>query len=254
MDAEDLFPLIERLDDNVDDLEEIFKPFLDLPLTATASKLPVLDKAKLHVLTTYALESLIFSYLRLQGVNAKEHPVFRELTRVRQYFEKIKALETEPEKRSLMLDKAAAGRFIKHGLAGNDKIDLERAEQEAKEKAVAQLRAAMLAKRGAGSETQSTGPEDHDRGSSSDAKSGASSDNDNVSSDGRNISTGLQKDMQMQKPTKTKSEKQGEDPKISRREIIYGKQRRKEVRKERRERKKETRKARKGNERSHGES
>lgn len=60
MDAEDLFPLIERLDDNVDDLEEIFKPFLDLPLTATASKLPVLDKAKLHVLTTYALESLIF--------------------------------------------------------------------------------------------------------------------------------------------------------------------------------------------------
>lgn len=42
--------------------------------------------------------------------------MFRELTRVKQYFEKIKALETEPEKRTMTLDKQAAGRFIKHGL------------------------------------------------------------------------------------------------------------------------------------------
>ena len=56
------------------------------------------------------------AYLRLHGVDAKQHPVFRELTRVKQYFEKIKALETEPEERSMTLDKAAANRFIKHGL------------------------------------------------------------------------------------------------------------------------------------------
>lgn len=42
--------------------------------------------------------------------------MFRELTRVKQYFEKIKALEMEPEKRTMTLDKQAAGRFIKHGL------------------------------------------------------------------------------------------------------------------------------------------
>lgn len=42
--------------------------------------------------------------------------MFRELTRVKQYFEKIKALETEPEERTMTLDKQAAGRFIKHGL------------------------------------------------------------------------------------------------------------------------------------------
>jgi exosome complex protein LRP1 len=28
----------------------------------------------------------------------------------------MKALETEPEQRTMVLDKAAAGRFIKHGL------------------------------------------------------------------------------------------------------------------------------------------
>lgn len=42
--------------------------------------------------------------------------MFRELTRVKQYFEKIKALEAEPEQRTLTLDKQAASRFIKHGL------------------------------------------------------------------------------------------------------------------------------------------
>lgn len=37
---------------------------------------------------------------------------------MKQYFEKIKALETEPEQRTMTLDKEAAGRFIKHGLVG----------------------------------------------------------------------------------------------------------------------------------------
>lgn len=58
----------------------------------------------------------LLAYLRLRGVDAKQHPVYRELTRVRQYFDKIKALESEPEQRTMVVDKAAAGRFIKHGL------------------------------------------------------------------------------------------------------------------------------------------
>ncbi|DAA76829.1 TPA_exp: Exosome-associated family protein [Trichophyton benhamiae CBS 112371] len=144
--ASDLTPLLEQLEDSIDDIEEVLEPLLERGLTATAQKLPLLDKAKLHVLLSYSIESLIFSYLRLNDVDAKEHPVFRELNRVRQYHEKIKTLEAPPEKRTMTLDTQAAGRFIKHGLAGNDKYDLERAEREAKEKALAQLRAAQLAK------------------------------------------------------------------------------------------------------------
>ncbi|KAJ5154185.1 uncharacterized protein N7500_009624 [Penicillium coprophilum] len=147
MDPTDLLPLLEQLDDNVDDLEEVLQPILASTLLKSSNKLPVMDKAKLHVLITYTLESLIFSYLRLHGVDAKQHPVFRELTRVKQYFEKIKVLETEPEERPMTLDKAAAGRFIKHGLSGNDKYDLERAEKQAKERAQAQFKAAMLARK-----------------------------------------------------------------------------------------------------------
>jgi hypothetical protein len=58
------------------------------------------------------------AYLRLNGVQAKEHPVFKELTRVKQYFEKIKVAEAGPTKprENLSLNKEAAGRVIKHAL------------------------------------------------------------------------------------------------------------------------------------------
>jgi hypothetical protein len=57
------------------------------------------------------------AYLRLHGASAKEHPVFLELTRVKQYFEKIRALEShDTASRTSKLDKAAAGRFIKRAL------------------------------------------------------------------------------------------------------------------------------------------
>ena len=55
--------------------------------------------------------------LRLNGVNAKDHPVFQELARVKQYFEKIKSVEAAGTKRdNLSLDKQAAGRIIRHAL------------------------------------------------------------------------------------------------------------------------------------------
>lgn len=60
--------------------------------------------------------NLSLAYLRLNGVNAKAHPVFDELTRVKQYFQKIKVAESAETQQNTRLDKAAAGRFIKHAL------------------------------------------------------------------------------------------------------------------------------------------
>ncbi|CAL3968158.1 unnamed protein product [Diplocarpon coronariae] len=145
MDSTKVMSLLEALDDEIDDLEESLEPLLKSALSETASKLPLLDKAKLYVLVTYAIESMLFSYLRLHGVNAREHPVFKELTRVKQYFDKIKAAET-PAERTMAVDKAAAARFIKAGLAGNDKYDLARAEQIAKENAKAHVKFNDLSK------------------------------------------------------------------------------------------------------------
>ncbi|KAK4947028.1 hypothetical protein LTR10_014170 [Elasticomyces elasticus] len=141
MDTKSLLSVVEQLEENVEDLEECFEPLLDgeSDFATITKKLPLLDRAKLNVLVVYAIESLLFSYLKLQGVDAKEHAVFRELARVRQYFEKIKNAEpgATTEQPSVTLNKEAAGRFIKHALAGNEKYDLERAEREAREKFLA---------------------------------------------------------------------------------------------------------------------
>ncbi|KAI6927478.1 hypothetical protein KC355_g16668, partial [Hortaea werneckii] len=113
MDTEDLESLVEDFGGSLDDLEAALEPLLKTAISASTSKLPLLDKAKLYVLATYAIESILFSALRLNGVDAKSHPVFQDLNRVKEYFEKIKAAETTGTKRSTQVDKDAAGRFIK---------------------------------------------------------------------------------------------------------------------------------------------
>ena len=59
---------------------------------------------------------IYLAFLRLNGANAKEHPVFKELTRVKQYFEKIRVAENGEQGPNLRVDKAAAGRIVKHAL------------------------------------------------------------------------------------------------------------------------------------------
>lgn len=144
MDASDVQDLVEDLTGNIDDLESSLSPLLNSAISASTSKLPLLDKAKLYVLATYALDSVLFSYLRLNGADVKSHPVAQEIARVRTYFQKIKEAETVPAQRSTTLDKDAAARFIKHGLAGNDRYDAARAERMAAEKAGAKRKADEL--------------------------------------------------------------------------------------------------------------
>ena len=60
METGDLAPLIDLLDDNIDDLEEALLPLLSKHLSNKAGNLPLLDKARLYVLVTYAIESLLF--------------------------------------------------------------------------------------------------------------------------------------------------------------------------------------------------
>jgi exosome complex protein LRP1 len=134
MDQTDLEPLIEDLSTDISALSDALAPLLNAPLSTISSKLPLLDKAKLHILATYAIESLLFSSLRLSGIDAKQHPVFTELTRVRQYFQKVKLAEEGPPQREQVIDKEAAGRFIKHALSGNEKLDREREDNVAKQK------------------------------------------------------------------------------------------------------------------------
>ncbi|KAI4120214.1 MAG: hypothetical protein LQ341_007577, partial [Variospora aurantia] len=117
MEIADLFPFLQTLEDDLDKLEEAVAPLIYGTLAKAVFKLPVLDKAQLYVVVAYAIETMIFSYLRLNGVNAMEHAAFGEIGRVRQYFEKIKDVENAGLKRqSPSLNRAAAARIVKHAL------------------------------------------------------------------------------------------------------------------------------------------
>lgn len=68
MDTPSLLPQVEALADNIDDLEDALGPLLQSALSSHASKLPLLDKAKLYTLVTYAIESILFCMLWLHSV------------------------------------------------------------------------------------------------------------------------------------------------------------------------------------------
>lgn len=58
------------------------------------------------------------AYLRLNGINAREHPVMRELERVKQYVKKINDAQSgnTEAKRETALNKEVVARFVKHDL------------------------------------------------------------------------------------------------------------------------------------------
>lgn len=139
MDVPDITPSLEKLTVDLDQLEAALKPVLG-DVGDVSSKLPLLDKAKLYVMVTYAIESMLFSSLRLNGVDAKEHAIFTELTRVRQYFQKIQEIENPPQEREQTVNKEAAARFIRSDLADDEAIKQKLTELIAKEKAKAEAK------------------------------------------------------------------------------------------------------------------
>ena len=60
MESAELIALVRKLDDDLDGLEDALLPLCKEALSHTTGKLPLLDKAKLLVLTTYAIESVLF--------------------------------------------------------------------------------------------------------------------------------------------------------------------------------------------------
>ncbi|KAM7183439.1 Sas10/Utp3/C1D family domain containing protein [Rhypophila sp. PSN 637] len=145
MDVTDITPQLEQLDIDLDQLEAALQPLLG-DIGDISSRLPLLDKAKLNVLVAYAIESVLFSSLRLNGVDAKNHAIFTELTRVRQYFEKIKKVETPAPERENTLNTEAAIRVLRSDLAYNKEVKAQLTEQIAKERAKAAILAAKAEK------------------------------------------------------------------------------------------------------------
>lgn len=106
---------LAALSASFDDLEAELEPLFSQTLPETIIGLESIQKAKLQTVLPYLVYDLIFIYLKSKGIDPKTHPVVPELDRIRQYFEKISNAENPPSKR-IEIDKAAAGRFIKHAI------------------------------------------------------------------------------------------------------------------------------------------
>lgn len=130
--------LLEELGDNIDDLETVLKPLLNAKSLQSLNKtLAPLERAKILTWLTYAIETILFSHIRLSGAkDPKSHPIMTELKRIQQYMQKVALVENPDvgKRTNLTLNKEAAGRFIKAGLSGNDKYDKEVAERKARER------------------------------------------------------------------------------------------------------------------------
>ncbi|KII93962.1 hypothetical protein PLICRDRAFT_171658 [Plicaturopsis crispa FD-325 SS-3] len=115
---------LSTLSDSLDDLETQLAPLLAQTLPETVVGLETIQQAKLQTVLPYLVYDLVFIYLKSKGIDPKTHPVYGELERVRQYFQKIANAE-DASKRRLVTDKDAANRFIKHAIAqatyGQDK-------------------------------------------------------------------------------------------------------------------------------------
>ncbi|XP_016304997.1 nuclear nucleic acid-binding protein C1D-like [Sinocyclocheilus anshuiensis] len=77
-------------------------------------QLDPLDRAKLDLMSAYALNSMFWMYLVTQGVNPKDHAIKQELDRIRTYMNKVK--EITDKRKAARLDKGAASRFVRNAL------------------------------------------------------------------------------------------------------------------------------------------
>ncbi|KAG0053228.1 hypothetical protein BGZ83_001466 [Gryganskiella cystojenkinii] len=121
--------------DALADLDKILSPLFATPstLSETLAKLDIEKRSQLELMVAYAINTLAFINLKVNGTAPASHPVMKELKRIKGYTEKLKqVMDGESIKKANMeVDKDAAARFIKGALAANLIADRKEAESTA---------------------------------------------------------------------------------------------------------------------------
>lgn len=107
---------IQNLDNSIVNIEAL----LESRMGVDYNSLSVEDKIKHDLLNAFALNSLYWMYLRLDGIDPTSHNIKRELDRIKTTMDMAKGAMAK--KNMLRVDKGAAGRFVEHALwTPNDK-------------------------------------------------------------------------------------------------------------------------------------
>ncbi|RKP33424.1 hypothetical protein BJ085DRAFT_13941 [Dimargaris cristalligena] len=75
----DLKDAIKEVSDNVDQLNQFLKPLTAAPLPETLSKFSPEERAQLQVILAYSINTLYWTYLKINGIPPTSHPVMKEL-------------------------------------------------------------------------------------------------------------------------------------------------------------------------------
>ena len=114
----------------LDHIEQSLGPLLELDRKQVVSSLTPLENAELNLALAYAVDSLFYVWLRSKNCATEDHPVKKELGKVKLYMDKVKkakaaldpdlgaADDDREDKRTLRVDTAAGRRLIIAALAG----------------------------------------------------------------------------------------------------------------------------------------
>ncbi|XP_025414136.1 nuclear nucleic acid-binding protein C1D-like [Sipha flava] len=107
---EELVNSIQNLDKSIIEIEALLESQIAIDYTS----LSVEEKIKHDLLNVFALNSLYWMYLRMNGTDPTTHNIKRELDRIKSTMDIAKGAMSK--KNMLRVDKGAAGRVIEHAL------------------------------------------------------------------------------------------------------------------------------------------
>ena len=84
---------VRSISTQLDGVRAHIAPLLKLPIQSTMTSLDPMERARLQVALGFAVNALFFIWLKSRGENPSEHPVKKELDRIRTYLKKIKSAE-----------------------------------------------------------------------------------------------------------------------------------------------------------------
>ncbi|XP_037937003.1 nuclear nucleic acid-binding protein C1D [Teleopsis dalmanni] len=115
MDMDEDVIAMENLEELKEALKNIESTLPEILEYKSNDKISLEEKIKIDNYLLYAVNSLFFIYLKLQGLSSEKYDVKFELTRVKETLVREKQIHDHKTIRPV-LDKGAAKRFIKHGL------------------------------------------------------------------------------------------------------------------------------------------
>ncbi|CAG89900.2 DEHA2F26202p [Debaryomyces hansenii CBS767] len=109
---------VQSLDNSVDQLTEKLEPILKKSLEEKiAASDSQVERIKIYNNYSYVLISILFSYLKTLGINTDQHPIMKELTRIKSYMKRYKELEAKLASKDTSKEDAEAARtFIQNTL------------------------------------------------------------------------------------------------------------------------------------------